>query len=440
MDIRINKPTGAIVKEAVIENLPDFVIITGENGTGKTQFLSYLYLRSPNLIANFDSMMFDQNSNANPGELGEYQILENGESKFTPFLEIFDGQKLLNNIIYRSVQIPTVDLGYHLNVSNLISIGKKFAHKYTFYKIYKGSLSDEGKNQINTDTDTINLRYLEEIGIIYDRKNPRTAQKLFTTEDKNIIERIITNHPHVNIEHIPYYHIIYKPNPNSKLFSVNLGFLFIQHWAKKKVGIPTKDSPLDVFNQVAKEAGFRYTLQEPTISENANQVIIKLLDNEKGGIIDINSLSSGEKVILSLVLAIYTSNTDAEFPEMILFDEPDAFLHPSMSKFMLDVMQNIFVKEKKIKVIVSTHSPSTVALAPEESLYRMDRELGGIVKARKNDAISLLTDGIFTFEEGIESFKLIKRSSKQNILCVEGKTDVMHIQAAMRKLNRNIDI
>ena len=139
------------------------------------------------------------------------------------------------------------------------------------------------------------------------------------------------------------------------------------------------------------------------------------------------------------MLAIYTSNTDAQFPEVILFDEPDAYLHPSMCQFMLRVVQNIFVIEKGIKVIMTTHSPTTVALAPDNSLYKMDRRSGSIIKTNKNHAIHLLSDGIFTFKEGVESFNLIANSAKKNIICVEGKTDVQHIRTAVQKLERDLD-
>lgn len=448
INISINKPTSAIVKQVTLENLPDFIVITGENGTGKTQFLSYLYSRNPDNINGYGPMMGEpitmMNDPMTMSMMGEYIYSEHGEDgmpKYIPNIQLFDGQKELNNIIYRNIQTPTVNIGYHLNVSDLINKGRKFVHKYIFYKMYKESLINSESHKLN-NIDEMNKRYLDEMNIHYNKNNNRNENipKHFTIEDKSLIERIMVNHVVIDYNLIQYYYIAYLPTPNSNAFSTNLGFLFIQYWARIKAGLEYKESPLEVFNQVAKEAGFRYTLQEPIINENETNVIIKLYDNETENLVDINSLSSGEKVILSLVLAIYTSNTDAQFPEIILFDEPDAYLHPSMSRFMLDVLQNVFVKEKGIKVIMSTHSPSTVALAPDYSLYKMDRNLGYIVKTDKKEAITLLSEGIFTFEEGIQSFNLIKSSSKSAILCVEGKTDVLHIETAIKKLSRTLDI
>jgi ABC-type molybdenum transport system ATPase subunit/photorepair protein PhrA len=41
MKININYPH-ITLKKTSIENLPDFVVITGENGSGKTQLLNYI--------------------------------------------------------------------------------------------------------------------------------------------------------------------------------------------------------------------------------------------------------------------------------------------------------------------------------------------------------------------------------------------------------------
>src|SRR5690606_25065926 len=53
-------------------------------------------------------------------------------------------------------------------------------------------------------------------------------------------------------------------------------------------------------------------------------------------------LSSGEKVIIGLVLKLFTSEYYQEqltFPELLILDEPDAHLHPEMSKLLLDVLE-----------------------------------------------------------------------------------------------------
>lgn len=64
---------------------------------------------------------------------------------------------------------------------------------------------------------------------------------------------------------------------------------------------------------------------------------------------------------MALVASIYKSSSDGAFPDILLLDELDASLHPSMIKNMIGVIEDIFL-EQGIKVILVTHSPSTIAL------------------------------------------------------------------------------
>lgn len=58
--------------------------------------------------------------------------------------------------------------------------------------------------------------------------------------------------------------------------------------------------------------------------------------------------------------------------ELLLLDEPDAHLHTSMVKRYLEHVQQL--TEHGIRIIMITHRPDTIALAPEESLFEMRRE------------------------------------------------------------------
>lgn len=120
--------------------------------------------------------------------------------------------------------------------------------------------------------------------------------------------------------------------------------------------------------------------------------------------IDFSSLSSGEKILMALVASIYKASTDNVFPDVLLLDEIDASLHPSMMKNMLEVIRNIFLAHS-VRVILVTHSPTTIALAPEDSVYVMNKPgLKRIEKKTKQEALSILTEGFATLDEGIRLF------------------------------------
>lgn len=166
------------------------------------------------------------------------------------------------------------------------------------------------------------------------------------------------------------------------------------------------EKPWDVANSILETFDtLKYKFNSPEGLDIFSNYQLKLIHIEKENLnIDFNSLSSGEKVLMALVASVYKSTADNHFPDILLLDEVDASLHPSMMKNMLGVIENIFLKQD-VKVILVTHSPTTIALAPEESVYVMNRSgLDRIEKKSKNDALNILTEGFATLEQGLTLF------------------------------------
>ena len=121
---------------------------------------------------------------------------------------------------------------------------------------------------------------------------------------------------------------------------------------------------------------------------------------------------------MALIAAVYKNSSDKHFPKILLLDEIDASLHPSMIQNLLDVIEKVFVKNG-IRIIFATHSPTTIALSPEESIYLMNKdEEKRIEKKEKSAALSILTEGFATLEEGIKLFDQV--SIKEVSIITEG--------------------
>ena len=166
----------------------------------------------------------------------------------------------------------------------------------------------------------------------------------------------------------------------------------------------------------------------------------QLIHIETGIRMNFNSLSSGEKVMMALVTAMYKSSFEfSKFPEILLLDEVDAVLHPSMIRQMLDVIQNYFVGKQKMKVLMATHSPSTVAYAPEESIYIVNPS-GNEPRVEKQDkqtALSILTEGVVScvFDSNARiKIRHRMRTNRKPLLLVEGVTDAVIIEEAWKKI------
>ncbi len=182
-------------------------------------------------------------------------------------------------------------------------------------------------------------------------------------------------------------------------------------------------------NKIIKEANLDYHINSPESQHRDAPFELKLVNDLTGAEVNFSDLSSGEKVIMSLALSLYNSKFDVEFPKVLLMDEPDSHLHPSMTKQFLDVIQNVFVTEKGVKVIMTTHSPSTVALAPEESLFVMNKTEPRIAKTTKDSLLRILTSGVPTLS-------IIYENRRQ--VFVESKYDVEFYGKAYEKLREKL--
>jgi predicted ATPase len=178
------------------------------------------------------------------------------------------------------------------------------------------------------------------------------------------------------------------------------------------------EPPWDLMNEILETSGLPFRVNSPVLEHPTSLVYsphytVCLHDTERHQDVPFETLSSGEKVIMSTVFWRYGAEQLGRHYRLLLLDEPDAHLHPSLTRRFLNVIQRVFVEERGVRVIMSTHSPSTVALTPAESLFEMRRTPPRIRPARsKSHAVALLTDGFVTVHEGMQ------------IVLLEGKDDL----------------
>jgi energy-coupling factor transporter ATP-binding protein EcfA2 len=191
------------------------------------------------------------------------------------------------------------------------------------------------------------------------------------------------------------------------------------------------EKPWDLVNKILDSFDtLTYRVTSPEGSDVFGNFQLKLKHTSKPNLeIEFSHLSSGERVLMALVASIYKSSADKHFPDLLLLDEVDASLHPSMMKNMLDVIENVFVRQG-VKVILITHSPTTLALASDESVFVMNRSgLNRIEKKSKQDALGILTQGFATLEQGL---KLIDQISKTKTTIITEGNNASIIEKLIR--------
>lgn len=190
--------------------------------------------------------------------------------------------------------------------------------------------------------------------------------------------------------------------------------------------------PWKIINDEFSRFGFNYFMNPPKDGVAFSPLFE---DREQNFTTDFKSLSSGEKIIVSLILWSYNSFLGSR-SDLFLFDEIDAHLNPSMARMAMAIIKEKIIDGFGIQVIMTTHSPSTVAFTPNESLFWMDRGQE-ISKIDKSTAISVLSDGFVALENDTALRILVDPSEvvQRPVVFVEGKTDRDIIEIGWKKLH-----
>ncbi|MBP7653548.1 AAA family ATPase [Candidatus Dependentiae bacterium] len=151
---------------------------------------------------------------------------------------------------------------------------------------------------------------------------------------------------------------------------------------------------------------------------------------------DINYFSDGQ------FQSIYLYSLLESFQDrncLTLMDEPDSFLHPEWQfEFLKQTNMISEPARRKNHVLLTTHSPSTIAALEQERLVNFElrnyaAEAGA---ANKKDIISSLSAGLMTYSENeiIKCINKILKKTTQPILFTEGVSDEMIFETAWNKL------
>jgi predicted ATPase len=172
----------------------------------------------------------------------------------------------------------------------------------------------------------------------------------------------------------------------------------------------------------------------------------KLFALQSDGTLDENNwrnlfdLSDGEKAIISLCFASL-SGSNLTVKKLLLLDEYDAVLNPSLVQIFFTVIKDFFV-DKGVLVIMATHSPATISLAPEYAKYyeifKPNQDGSRILEVSKDDYAELRIANKSFYDKIENQSKRIKelegtiQSDEDVLIITEGKTDWKYILSALR--------
>ena len=167
--------------------------------------------------------------------------------------------------------------------------------------------------------------------------------------------------------------------------------------------------------------GFEYKFSYEKPRENLGEELKANLVSENNTLIEYQNLSSGEKVLLTLSLFILQRSLSEKFPKILLLDEIDATLHPSLCKNLVETLKSKIVN-KGTEIIFATHNPSTVAFCDEteDGIYVIE-DSNKINKQPRDKAIDLLSSGVVSLNQGSSVLEIIlNERDKELFIFTEG--------------------
>ena len=217
----------------------------------------------------------------------------------------------------------------------------------------------------------------------------------------------------------------------------------------------------ELFSELKLEYRFKSGINDYFLKDDDFQLneIPKLYQLKENGDIDLDDsrslldLSDGEKAIITLIFASF-HGTDFEFKKILLLDEFDATFNPSLTEAFFKLIEKYFVS-KGILVVIATHSPVTISLAPEcarfYEVFSKIKSDSRILSVGKENYAELriankefyekiakqserIKDLILKIDE-FEKFKQKLSESTKPFIITEGFTDIKHLKKAKEKLN-----
>lgn len=448
-------------------NIPDFAVITGLNGSGKTQ-----------LLEAFDGAKI-KSSNG-------YQLIKSeevfiefkiGDNCRTYYIDVNYQPRIEKYSATKKIEVQEVQRAYYGNSNtpkimtieeDIEDLDSKIIENITKY--ITDYIEDKSSNQSGKPIS------LKEQALKFLMSEFKLTEEELSKNINNTLKEYSTKSSGYSIIATCLYHLdyltqrIHEPKTYNNKMNLDdaLSRLFVIHHKCKKDLLKKiqhfkeiemlkideaqdldskveeyfnkKDHPCDLINNVLNKCRENYkenfNLKYNIIFDEEklvrkNEAIIFLKDLENNQIREFENLSSGEKVIISLLVKFFTI-PKLDCVDVILVDEFDAFLNPQMASMYINIMYDVFYLEYGKQVILTTHSPSTVSYVDEESLFWMEN--GKINKDEKINVIHKLAFGYLPEENACPFASYLIDPRKKYYILVEGYTDILHFKNACKVL------
>jgi predicted ATPase len=378
--------------------LPGLTVLTGPNGSGKSHLFEVISNRQMCDVVyqnrKLETIRYIKFNQLNPSIDNECDPIMINQKVKEIWTNLSDVQKrLINTPRVKEELIPENNPMYpHLQPENIRLIVSK--------------ISRQSKVSIGLITEDILGEYLPYLGM--------SGNELFNSQFATIFKA---------------YQIHKLDNTLNKVY--NEQGTPTEYLEEEEYLLKYGEPPWDYINRILEKIKLPYEVTNPDRTRRESTFKFELIHKEKGFKITSNDLSTGEKTLMSLALAIYNSIHDFNKIDLLVLDEPDASLHPSMSKMMIEILKDDIYGKQNIPVLISTHSPTTIACSPTQSLYKISKD-------KKVPESCSLDDSMDILAYEIPNIKLSIDSRRQ--IFVEHIYDVLYYEKLFQILTKSYEI
>lgn len=374
------------IKLAEYDNLPDFVVICGGNGSGKSAILEALMM-AKEVLGSYG--YFQHNPSAVSADSSKSTIYL--KMQFTDeeikYLKEVEPNNLVTNEFYATVQILRDGTTSIVNQSpgNIYRLFTRFSEQTSFFD-YFSAHRDNNKSQLNSwQPDFLNENNIKQILSQGQNKYQYIKQYLASLKMKDLqgIQQSLREDKDINFDSLQEIRSFFN-----EFFS-----------------------PMEFDDVYLDKNPFQFLVKTPR------------------GKIDIDELSSGEKEILNTFIHFHQLKPENS---IILFDEPDVHLHPELERKYLSVLRKL---GENNQFFITTHSPEMMIEAGNDALftiikYQNDLNENQFVKVSNNSEIHSVLSNIM----GSKGFVSLNRK----VIFIEGEYSSTDIQLFEKLYPNNI--
>lgn len=415
-------------------NLPDLVVLTGRNGSGKTHLLEAVKGRAVTSSSvsdpTKDVALFNWN-NIVPKDTGVFHPSQHQQKRSNWFTKIREAQDKTLPELRQMVLEAGLPADRFTTIQKISRIDESTVKKYVSdplhqaraIQIIRAGMKQHGKKVFAQTQSQIGDDIWKKVAAKIANERPElfleTSESRFFDEDRLLWGEVDVFQQAFGRLFSTYRDLIHQNDrlekypPKDEEGTRHLdGKEFVERYG---------EPPWDFVNTILEVCKLDFRVEPPPLHEIGSyepKLIKQFSDIE----MRFQDLSSGEKVLMSFALCLYNAHDarqEKPFPKLLLLDEVDAPLHPSMVASLLETIRSVLVDAKGVMVILTTHSPSTVALAPEESLYEMNPIGPTVQKISKSRAVSILTYGVPTLSVSLEGRRQVFVESRTDAVIYE---------------------